>query len=287
MKNILAVFLLSLSAFAAGVRYDNVARDDRGRPSPSATIRICGAGTGGNPCPALSTIYSDHALSGVKSNPFTADLLGNYSFFAPAGEYLIQVSGVGITTYSMDWVPLAPIAGGGGGGGTPTRWLWFGSAGTASTTASAGCDLPSSAAAVPVSANGTNVTKGMMRFANSGTPALQCHVMLPPDLVSVSTDIYLIWTTATASGTTTWQIGAVCTAVDGSATDDPAYLNYFNPASATASGTPSTLNTTSSTSLSLPAGCAAGKMMHLRVKRIDTTGTSPNSDLVGFGILTH
>jgi hypothetical protein len=282
------VLLLATSAFAAGVRYDNQAVNFRGLPAAGANIRICAAGATGTPCNPLVTIYSDHGLLSSKSNPFTADSLGNYSFFAPAGEYQIQISGTGIITSTRDYVPLAPVTGGGGGGGgtSTTRFAWFEAAGCGGSSSSLALDILPSGGMTSVCATGSNVSKGMGRFPNTGTPSGQASILLS-GLSTTSTDIVLVWTTSVSSGTATWQLGAVCTPTDGSATDDPAFLNYWNPTISTASGTPNTLNSISVSAVGLPGSCANGLLLHLRIKRIDTTGTATNADLVGFGITFH
>jgi len=61
-----------------------------------ATISVFDPGTAN-----LSTIYSDTAGT-AKSNPFTTDANGRFSFYADPGEYDIQASGAGITTYKLE-----------------------------------------------------------------------------------------------------------------------------------------------------------------------------------------
>jgi len=61
-----------------------------------ATITVYAAGTAN-----LSTIYSDTAGT-AESNPFNTDANGRFSFYADPGEYDIQASGVGITTYTLE-----------------------------------------------------------------------------------------------------------------------------------------------------------------------------------------
>jgi len=53
----------------------------------------------------LSTIYSDPAGTPL-ANPFTTDANGRFNFYADQGKYDIQVSGVGITTYKLEDVPI-------------------------------------------------------------------------------------------------------------------------------------------------------------------------------------
>ena len=105
----LAFSFLAAAAFGQGVRYDNVALTDTGRPANSATVRVCSAGsTGGAGCTPLATIYTNQALTVTKSNPFTTDNKGNYGFYAPPGQYDIVLSGSGITTATFKDQQLGP-----------------------------------------------------------------------------------------------------------------------------------------------------------------------------------
>jgi hypothetical protein len=65
-----------------------------------ATITVFDVGTAN-----ASTIYSD-ASGTAESNPLTTDAVGRFSFFADPGEYDIQVSGAGITTYKLEGVSI-------------------------------------------------------------------------------------------------------------------------------------------------------------------------------------
>lgn len=49
-----------------------------------------------------ATIYTDPAGTSEKDNPFQTDSLGRFQFFAAVGQYDIQVSGTGITTYKIE-----------------------------------------------------------------------------------------------------------------------------------------------------------------------------------------
>jgi hypothetical protein len=99
VKRTLAVVLLFLSTVAAGQnsRYDSVALGPRG-PIPSATIAVCQqpAVTTTQPCSPLASLCS--SLSDAvcnQPNPFTADSLGNYKFYAKpsAAPFTIQIYG--------------------------------------------------------------------------------------------------------------------------------------------------------------------------------------------------
>src|SRR5208282_2175336 len=68
-----------------------------GHPVAGATVRVCQAAATGTPCSPLATIYTDATLTVTAANPFQSDGIGNYYFYAPAGRYLLQISGPGIT----------------------------------------------------------------------------------------------------------------------------------------------------------------------------------------------
>jgi hypothetical protein len=274
--------------FAIGTRYDGRTITDGGLPVGGATIRVCAQGSTGIPCTPLATVYTDRAMSSPKINPFVSDAQGNFTFYAPGGvEYDLQFSGSGITTFTQANVYIPPIgAGGGGGGGTGGGWVPFMAGGCGGTSPASAYDLPASGGAVPVCFVGTNKLKGGLRFANSGTPVAYITTFIPTWATSLSTDVGLTWQTATSSGTATWQISAACVAINGSSADDPVQQNYWNPSIVTASATANNENSVAGT-VSLPAGCTAGMLATFRVKRVDTSGTAVNADLIGWAVQFH
>jgi len=73
------------------------------QPIPSAIITVCNGSVlpiTGSTCTGLASIFSDAALTLALSNPFNADLNGNYGFWTSPGSYIISVGGANITTYS-------------------------------------------------------------------------------------------------------------------------------------------------------------------------------------------
>lgn len=75
--------------------YAGQAFTDIVKPASSATITVRIAGTSNN-----AAIYSDDGVT-VKSNPFTANVLGQFDFYAASGKYDITVSGTQVTTYTL------------------------------------------------------------------------------------------------------------------------------------------------------------------------------------------
>lgn len=89
----LLILLATPACFAQTyTRYDNIVLGPRG-PIPNATIAVCTqpAVTSTMPCSPLATIYSS-SNGAAQANPLTADVLGNYHFYAN-GIFTIQVYG--------------------------------------------------------------------------------------------------------------------------------------------------------------------------------------------------
>ncbi|HTT57772.1 MAG TPA: glycosyl hydrolase family 28-related protein, partial [Opitutaceae bacterium] len=105
----LALLTAAPGARAQGSRHDDIVFGTTGHPVAGATVRVCQAAATGTPCSPLATIYTSAALSTTATNPLQTDGLGNYHFYAPAGRYLIQITGPGITgTITQPDVILAP-----------------------------------------------------------------------------------------------------------------------------------------------------------------------------------
>jgi hypothetical protein len=124
---LLAILLLPPSLWAQGNVYKDNILNQFGQPVAFAQITVCAAAALGSPCsPAINTIYSDPALTQSLANPFKADNLGNYSFWAAPGTYTLSISGNGITTYtatvSIPCLPNSVICGNGISVNTANTW---------------------------------------------------------------------------------------------------------------------------------------------------------------------
>lgn len=101
--------VLALSSFAqTDTRKDDLALQNIGGylvVIPNAPVRICQNGATGIPCNPMATIFADAGGSQPLPNPFNADANGNYFFYAPAGNYVIQVTTPG-GTYTQNDVTL-------------------------------------------------------------------------------------------------------------------------------------------------------------------------------------
>jgi hypothetical protein len=125
-KLVLLVTLAAICAWpqllqAQGAQYSTIALNVLGRPLPGVNIAVCNStatmGTAATSCSPLVTIYTDETLSTPAANPFTADALGNYTFYAQPGKYQVQIYGTGITTTMkpviLSCAPNSTCAGGG------------------------------------------------------------------------------------------------------------------------------------------------------------------------------
>jgi hypothetical protein len=102
---ILAALCLTPGLWSQGGSQSNaVLRSTAG--ASGASIRICTFAASGTPCSPTQAIFSDRLLTVSKSNPFAADSLGNYSYFATPGVYKEQIT-VGGTTFTQ-YVTIAP-----------------------------------------------------------------------------------------------------------------------------------------------------------------------------------
>lgn len=96
MKKILAVFLL-LAGIAAAQTYGSfsgVVTGPTGIPVANASVTICHAGAViiGTDCAQKATIYSS-STGGVLANPLTTNANGEFTFYAPPGDYTYSWSG--------------------------------------------------------------------------------------------------------------------------------------------------------------------------------------------------
>jgi len=103
---IIAIAASAATAQAQGSRKDDIAFNAQGRPLAGATVRVCTSAAAGQPCTPLAQVYSDAALTQALANPLPADGMGNYSFYAAPGRYMIELSGPGIITKQIPNVIL-------------------------------------------------------------------------------------------------------------------------------------------------------------------------------------
>jgi hypothetical protein len=109
LSALLAILAIPAICFAQGVRYDDVALLDTGRPVQGATVTVCGSGSTGTPCTTPTPIFSDSTLSTPITQPgFQSAAQGNFFFYAACGKYDISITGNGITGRTKKDVQLGP-----------------------------------------------------------------------------------------------------------------------------------------------------------------------------------
>ena len=99
---IAASALVTVCPGSAGLPAAGVICSPIGVTCVSQTDTICSNGNGGAP---------------TTTDPFNADINGNWFFWDPPGTYIISISGVGISTQSFTYTLGSTTGGGGGGGG--------------------------------------------------------------------------------------------------------------------------------------------------------------------------
>jgi hypothetical protein len=143
--------------------------------------------------------------------------------------------------------------------------VWIPAATCQNTTAGLNWDTPTSTPAVAACVTGTNTQKGVADFADtSGGFSMQTTELLPADF-SGAIDARIIWLTTATSGNVKWSLSTICTAVDATETDDPAF-NTASTVTTAAPGTANRLQTSSITGVTA-TGCAANEILHLKIFR--------------------
>lgn len=78
------------------IGYFNSVISDAGVPIlATVTVYLLGTST-------KAMIYTDPAGTSEKDNPFQTDSYGRFQFFANVGQYDIEISGTGITTFKIE-----------------------------------------------------------------------------------------------------------------------------------------------------------------------------------------
>jgi hypothetical protein len=133
-KNLLLLTLLTVLSFVGEAKAQQIPMSGSAqynssgtvRPVPSAVITVCSANDLSIPCTSKVTIYSSSA-GATLSNPFNADVNGNYQYFISSGTYTETITGVGFQGYTRQVST--------GGGGTIGGSITSGQVATGNTTA--------------------------------------------------------------------------------------------------------------------------------------------------------
>ncbi|HNC59266.1 MAG TPA: hypothetical protein PLP33_27815 [Leptospiraceae bacterium] len=160
--------------------------------------------------------------------------------------------------------------------------IWIPAAGVNGTTVGTMWDLPTSSPATPTASNGSNVHKGVLRFADTGGElSAQTTMYLPSDFTG-AIDVNIIWLTSATSGNCKWNVATAFTACDSTATDDPSF-NSPSTVTTAAAGVANRITTSSITGV-VATNSGANKLMHLKISRnggdVSDTITAA-ADLIG------
>lgn len=150
----------------------------------------------------------------------------------------------------------------------------FAFAGCNNATSAPIWDLPTSDAATTACVTGSNTQKGVLNFTTG--QSAQISWLLPPGLTGTA-DFSLLWSSAQTSSTGTWALTGVCSATDGTVTDDPAFGAFWAPSQDTSPGTANRIKLTNGTAVTWPASCSGGKYLHLKLAWTAGTATSFNA----------
>ncbi len=171
---------------------------------------------------------------------------------------------------------------------TTVNKTWFAAAGCVNATAASFWDLPTSTPAVAACVTGTNTQKGVLQFADTtGGFSAQTGMLLPADFTG-TLDAQIVWKTTATSGNAKFSLSTICTAINATETDDPAF-NTASTVTTAAPGTANRLQTSSITGVTI-TGCAANELLHVKLFRdgndgSDTLGAS--LDVIGVEITTR
>jgi hypothetical protein len=153
-----------------------------------------------------------------------------------------------------------------------TKHLPF--AGCNNATAAAIWDLPTSNAAVPACATGTNTQKGYLAFADG--QFAEIFFRLPAGWVgAIDAKLTLAGGGSDTSGTIIPTIATSCNPTDGTTTDDAAAYNAAQAMSTITLATAQNRMWTSTKTALTTTGCVAGSLLHLKMSRTtDTAATA-------------
>lgn len=155
---------------------------------------------------------------------------------------------------------------------TYKKYKWIPAGVCQNTTPSTPWDLPTASPAVAACRTGTNTTKGVLDFADGSSLTAQYNEYLNEDWTGAIDATIIYEANSTSTNNTVWKLAIAC-AGDADA-DDPAFTDDEFTADA-GKATAHQYNATAANTITTTGTCAAGDMMHIRVKR-DATHASDN-----------
>lgn len=257
------------------IQNSSVTIDDSGNLSTAGTVT---SGAGGSVAGTVE--LGEGTAPSLVANTFsvyapTDVAAGGLAYVVPAAAatglmYATNASGIMTITHdgasqTKTFTNTTIDAEGTGNSITEPSKVWLTAAGCVNTTAGSMWDLPTSTPAVAACVTGTNIQKGVLQFADtSGGFSAQNHFLLAADFTG-AVDARIVWRTAATTGNAKWSLSTICTAVDATETDDPAF-NTASTVTTAAPGTANRLQTSSISSVTI-TGCTAGKFLHVKLFR--------------------
>lgn len=166
-----------------------------------------------------------------------------------------------------------------GGGGVAPLWVPFAGQFTPGTGSSSvvigGVAFPASGAPSFGGGSITGFAYQALTFAHGATNTLYYATVIPAGVSTTPTlSVDLSTISLGANGNVRWSTSAVCVA-DGSTTDSPTYNTAVNVTKTV--GAINVWNNVAFSSLTM-TGCAAGKLLQLRVQRLGADGADTDTD---------
>lgn len=99
LRKLIVVLILSAAAVAQNSQWQRTVFARTGVPANQATVTVCADSESNTPpftCSTPITIYSTPA-GAAKINPFSTDIVGNYSFYAPSGYVTVKETYLGVS----------------------------------------------------------------------------------------------------------------------------------------------------------------------------------------------
>ena len=212
---------------------------------------------------SVATVVTNANLTGHVTSTGNAAVLGSFTAAqlntAVSDADVATLAGAeSLTNKTLDCEATGNVC-------TIKRYKWIPAAGVNNVTAGPVWNLPATNPAVAGYRTGTNTTKGVLEFAD-GANALtaQYQDYLNEDWIGAIDATIIYEANSTSTNNTVWQLAIAC-AGDGES-DDPAFTDDEFTADA-GKATAYLLNATAANTITTTGTCAAGEMMHVRLKR--------------------
>lgn len=154
------------------------------------------------------------------------------------------------------------------------KW-WWDAASCNNATPSTGWSLPTSNAAVPACATGSNTQRGTLDFADGANSlSAQVQILLPSDWngtnAPAGVDAAVYWHSSTTTGNVVWQLQTSCATADADTADQA--FNAANTVTDATQGTTNLVNLAAFGQITM-TNCQASDMLYIKVFRDPANGS--------------